>query len=56
MLHVLKKGYFENNLFIKFSFEFLLVIFTAIIFDKYTKFIDNLLIKKRYQKINIIKY
>ena len=57
MLHILKKGYFENHIFIKFIFEFLLVIFIAIIFDKYTKFIDNTfkkkIIKNKYNKIII---
>ena len=46
MIYILKKGYFENNDFIKFFFEFLLVILIAILFDKYTNFIDKLLSRK----------
>ncbi len=55
MIYVLKKGYFKYNIFIKFYFEFFFAIFIAIIFDKYTIFINYLFknknnLKNKYNK------
>lgn len=43
MIYIYKKNYFYQNEFFKFFIEFIIVIFIAIIFDKYTFFIDKLL-------------
>ena len=42
MRHIHKKRYLKNHEFISFFLQFLLVIFMAIIFDKYTFFINSL--------------
>ena len=55
MRHIHKKRYFKNHEFISFFFYFLLVIFMAIIFDKYTFFINSLLQTKEKQNKNLIK-
>ena len=49
MIYIYKKGHFKNNEFISFFFQFIMVIFLALIFDKYTTFIDKLY---KYKKIN----
>ena len=51
MIYIYRKGYFKNNEFIGFFCEFIIVICMAILFDKYTIFIDNIF--KRNKKINI---
>ena len=55
MRHIHKKRYFKNHEFISFFLQFLLVIFMAIIFDKYTFFINSLLQTKEKQNKNLIK-
>ena len=42
MKYIKVKNTFKNNEFIKFFFEFITVIFMAILFDKYSLFIDKL--------------
>lgn len=51
LIYFYRKGFFKNNEFIGFCCEFIIVIFIAISFDKYTIFIDNFL--KKNKKINI---
>ena len=46
MKYVEVKDLFRDNIFIKFFFEFIMVIFIASLFDKYTSCIDKLLKKK----------
>jgi hypothetical protein len=50
-----KKKYFEHNEFINFFIQFLLVILISIIFDKYTKFINNLFGGKIYKNKKLLK-
>ena len=50
MIYIYKKTNFKNNEFFCFFYEFIVVIFISILFDKYTIFIDKL-IKNR--KINM---
>ena len=56
MLHVYKKGYLKNNEFLKFFIQFIIVIILAMVFDKYTIFIDKLLKHKiiKSRTINIL--
>ena len=51
MKYVKIKDLFRNNEFIKFFFEFITVIFIAILFDKYTIHIDKLFKKKHTHQI-----
>ena len=50
MIYIYRKGHFKNNEFIGFFCEFIIVIMLAILFDKYTIFIDNFF--KRNKKLN----
>ena len=49
MIYFSRKGYFKENVFINFFFEFLIVIFIALVFDKCTSFLDYFFIKKDFQ-------
>ena len=41
MLHICKRNFLRNNVFIKFFFEFILVIFISILFDNYFSYIEK---------------
>ena len=47
MIYIYKKGYFKNHIFISFCFQFIMVIFLALLFDKYTTFIDKIYKNKK---------
>ena len=47
MKYVKTKDLFRNNVFINFFFDFIMVIFIAALFDKYTICIDKLF-KNKY--------
>lgn len=49
MIHIWKKGFFKDNEFIQFFFEFIFVILLALLFDKYTNSIDELMKHKNIQ-------
>ena len=41
MIHIFKRNFIGNNVFIRFFFEFILVIFISILFDNYFFYIEK---------------
>ena len=55
MIHIFERKYLRNNVFIRFFFEFILVIFVSDLFDNYFSFIEKsckYLLSRSYKKKN----
>ena len=57
MIYVSAKRIFNDNIFISFFFEFTGILFISSLFDKYTSFIDIIILRKKlgkkYEKLSI---